>query len=100
MRVASAGECPPGSLLGVEADGIPIVLANVDGDLYALLDQCSHQDYPLSDGELEGTRLECMYHGAQFDVCTGRAMALPAIRPVKTFEVDVRGEDVYVQVGD
>jgi 3-phenylpropionate/trans-cinnamate dioxygenase ferredoxin subunit len=84
----------------VEADGIGIVLANVEGDLYALLDRCTHQDYPLSDGELDGTRLECMYHGAKFDVCTGRAMQLPAIRPVKTFEVEVREGDVYVQVGD
>jgi 3-phenylpropionate/trans-cinnamate dioxygenase ferredoxin subunit len=99
VRVASADECPPGSLLGVEADGIGIVLANVEGDIYALLDRCTHQDYPLSDGELDGTRLECMYHGARFDVCTGRAMQLPAIRPVKTFEVEVRGDDVYVQVG-
>jgi nitrite reductase/ring-hydroxylating ferredoxin subunit len=41
-----------------------------------------------------------MYHGAKFDVCTGRAMQLPAIRPVKTFEVEVREGDVYVQVGE
>ena len=74
------------------------MLANVEGDIYALLDRCSHQDFPLSDGELDGDRLECIYHGAQFDVRTGRAMQLPAIRPVKTFPVEVRDDAVFVQV--
>jgi nitrite reductase/ring-hydroxylating ferredoxin subunit len=96
--VAAEAECPPGSLTAVEAGRERIVLVNVDGDLYALQDRCTHQDYPLSDGELEGDRLECIYHGARYDVRTGRAVQLPAIRPVKTFEVEVRDGDVYVQV--
>ena len=98
VRVASAGDCPPGSLRGVEVEGERIVLANVEGRFYALLDRCTHQDYPLSDGALDGTRLECLYHGARFDVQTGRAVQLPAIRPVKTFDVDVRSGDVYVRL--
>lgn len=98
VRVASVGDCPPGTLLGVEAGKERVVLANVEGDIYALLDRCSHQDFPLSDGELDGDRLECIYHGAQFDVRTGRAMQLPAIRPVKTFPVEVRDDAVFVQV--
>ncbi len=98
VRVANAGECPPGDTLAVEAAGERIVLANVDGDVYALQDNCSHQDFPLSDGELEGTQLECAYHGARFDVCTGRATRLPAIRPVRTFEVDLRDGEVFVRI--
>lgn len=98
VKVAAAEDCPPGKLLSVETGNERIVLANVDGDFYALIDQCSHQDLPLSDGELEGDRLECIYHGAKFDVCTGRAMQLPAIRPVKTFPVEVRDGDVFIEV--
>ena len=80
-------------------EGQLIVLANVEGSLYALQDRCTHQDYPLSDGELDGTRLECIYHGARYDVRTGRAVQLPAIRPVKTYQVEVRGDDVYIRTG-
>lgn len=98
VRVAAVEACPPGSLLGVAAGKERIVLANVEGDIYALMDRCSHQDFPLSDGELNGDRLECVYHGATFDVCTGRAMRLPAIRPVKTYPVEVRDGAVFVQV--
>ena len=98
IRVADLGECPPGNLLEVEAGPDGIVLANVDGDLYALANRCSHQDLPLSDGELEGDRLECLYHGAKFDVCTGKAMELPAIKPVETYAVELRGQEIFVQI--
>ena len=50
-------------------------------------------------GFLEGDRLECTWHGAQFDVCSGRATSLPAIRPVKTFNVEIRDSDIYIDVG-
>ncbi len=98
VKVADLGECPPGSLLDIEAGAETIVLANVDGDLYALQNRCSHQDLPLSDGELDGDQLECLYHGARFDVCTGKAMGLPAIKPVETYAVELRGQDIYVQI--
>ncbi len=98
LRVADLGECPPGSLLEVKAGPEGIVLANVDGDLYALANRCSHQDLPLSEGELEGDRLECLYHGAKFDVCTGKAMELPAIKPVETYAVELRGQEIYVRI--
>ncbi|MGD2070531.1 MAG: non-heme iron oxygenase ferredoxin subunit [Gemmatimonadota bacterium] len=99
VRAASLQDVPPGSLKGVEVEGERIALANVDGDVYALEDRCSHQDFPLSDGELEDGKLECIYHGARFDVCDGRAIQLPAIRPVKTWDVVVRDGDIFIQKG-
>ena len=98
VRIADVGDCPPGSVLEIEAGQERMVLANLDGDFYALQNRCSHQDLPLSDGELDGDQLECLYHGARFDVCTGRAMALPAIKPVETYAVELRGQEIYVQI--
>lgn len=98
VRVADVCDCPPGNLLEVEAAQEKLVLANVDGDLYALQNRCSHQNLPLSDGELDGDQLECLYHGARFDVCTGKAMTLPAIIPVETYAVELRGQEIYVQI--
>lgn len=98
VKVAEADQLPEGELLAVEARDLKIVLANVEGAVYALLDRCTHQDLPLSAGFLEGDRLECTWHGAQFDVCSGRALSLPAIRPVRVFQTDVRGSDIYVDV--
>ena len=98
VKVADLSECPPGSLLDVETGQESVVLANIEGDLYALENRCSHQDLPLSDGELDGDRLECLYHGARFDVCTGKAVGLPAIKPVETYAVELRGQEIYVQI--
>ena len=98
IRIADLGESPPGNLLEVEAGPERIVLANVDGDLYALENRCSHEDQPLSDGELDGDRLECLYHGARFDVCTGKAVGLPAIKPVPSYDVQIRGQEIFVQI--
>lgn len=97
-RVASVADVPEGTLKGVMVGMLPLVLANVAGDLYALEDLCSHQEFPLSDGELDGTDVVCTYHGARFDACTGRNKGLPAIRPVKSFPVDVREDGIYVEV--
>ena len=98
-RVADQDAIPVGTLRGFEIEDERIVVANVDGVLYALEDQCSHADFPLSEGELEGTEVECMFHGAKFDVCTGSATQLPAIRPVRSFDVESRDDGVFVRIG-
>ncbi|MBW3554568.1 MAG: non-heme iron oxygenase ferredoxin subunit [Gemmatimonadetes bacterium] len=102
VKVAARSDLPKRGLAHVEAGGEKICLVMTgDGAVYALKDRCSHEDYPLSDGELmsDDRRVECIYHGAKFDVASGRAVALPAIRPVKTYPVKVEGEDVLVELG-
>ena len=96
VRIADEVDCGPGQLLGAESDGHKIVVANVDGTLYAVQDRCSHAEFPLSTGELEGDRVQCAYHGAKFDVVSGRAVQMPAIRPVRTYDVEVRDGGIFV----
>ena len=97
-RVADVGACAPGKLLCVMAGDTTVVLANVDGELCALKDECSHEAYPLSDGDLEGDQIVCIYHGARFDACTGKNRSLPAVRPVKSYRVETREDGIYVEV--
>jgi 3-phenylpropionate/trans-cinnamate dioxygenase ferredoxin component len=102
VKVAERSALPKRGLARVTAEGEEICLVMTGDDaVYALKDQCSHEDYPLSDGELmsDGKRVECIYHGAKFDIASGRAVALPAIRPVKTYPVKVEGADVLVELG-
>ncbi|HSH44471.1 MAG TPA: Rieske (2Fe-2S) protein [Longimicrobiales bacterium] len=101
VRVASARDLPHPGLLAVQAGDEKICLVvTEDDELYALKDRCTHANFPLSDGFLldGGERLECRYHGAKFEVASGRAVALPAIRPVKTYNVKIDGEDVLVEL--
>ena len=67
----------------------PILLANIDGDIYAVEDRCTHEDFELSAGTLEGAQIECILHGAKFDLRTGEALCAPAYVPVARFPVKV-----------
>ncbi len=58
-----------------------IVVFNIAGQFFAIGDVCTHDDGPLGDGELEGYEIVCPRHGAHFDVRTGKAIRLPAVRP-------------------
>ncbi|HEX7119921.1 MAG TPA: non-heme iron oxygenase ferredoxin subunit [Longimicrobiales bacterium] len=98
VKAASLDDLAPGTLLGVEVGGVRICLANVDGEVYAIQDNCTHKDFPLSAGDLDDCRLECAWHGAKFDVKTGRALSLPAIRPVRTYEVKIEDGQILVAV--
>ena len=82
----------------MSGSGEAIVLARWDGELFALEDCCSHQEFPLSEGTLQDGRIECVFHGAKFDVRSGRAVQLPAVKPVRTFPVEIRDGAVFVQV--
>lgn len=95
-KVAKQSEIPPGHALRVVADGVEILICNVDGRLYAIEDVCTHDGGPLDQGTLEGACVVCPRHGATFDVRTGEALTLPAVVPLMTFALDVEGDDVYV----
>lgn len=97
-KVAKLSEIAPASTLRVVVDGLEILLCNVDGNLYAIEDVCTHDGGPLDQGTLEGECVVCPRHGATFDVRTGDVVTLPAVVPLMTFAVNVEGDDVYVDV--
>ncbi len=99
IKVATLEECPSGSLRQVMVGNDPVVLANVDGTVHAVIDRCSHEDLPLSDGDLEGNILVCQHHGARFDVTSGAARGLPAVKPIKRYPVEIRDDGIYIQGG-
>lgn len=100
VRVAATAECQDhGCLRKVLSNGKAIVLARREGEIFALEDRCSHEDFPLSEGEIVDGALECVLHGARFDLRTGRALSLPAIRPVKTYRTEIREGDIYIEIG-
>ena len=97
VKVAAVTDIPPGTKKIVEADGTLIVVANIDGEFYAVEDVCTHDGGPLGEGKLEGCQLVCPRHGARFDVRTGAALTMPAFEPAPTYEVRVEGDDVLVE---
>lgn len=96
--VAQRSALAEGSLLRVVVDDVALCLAHAsDGQIYAVADSCTHEQTPLSDGELLGMTVECPLHGSRFDVRTGEVSGLPAELPVATYPIVVEGDDVYVE---
>ena len=100
VDVCPIDELPPGTMKLVHAGAVSLGVYNVDGELFALEDRCSHDDGPLVEGEWEPDRavVVCPRHGATFDIRTGRALTLPAYEPVDTFPVRVDDGVVKVTV--
>lgn len=97
---APLSQVPEGEVREFTIGGREIVLCNVEGEIYALQGMCTHEDLPLDGGEVDGTELICNWHGATYDVCTGRATSLPATEPLQTFETRVDGGRVFVMIPD
>lgn len=72
--VARVDDVAPGTMKQVQLDEIRVLLANVDGDVYALGDRCPGSVLPLSAGELDGNVVTCPWHGERFDVRSGRRL--------------------------
>lgn len=96
VTVAPASELSSGERMVVQIGRVWVAIFNVDGQLYAIQDVCTHDDGPLAEGKLIGCEIECPRHGARFDLRDGRVTAPPALVPAPVF--DVRVVDAQIQV--
>ena len=98
QRVLAVGELPdPGKTL-VEVDGDMVAVFHVGGSFYAIDDVCTHDGGPLADGELRDHKISCPRHGAKFDIRTGAALTMPAVRPTRAHDVKVEDGGVWVRL--
>ena len=91
-------DVPDGGAVRVDIGTEPVCLVRTDGAVYAIRDVCSHADVPLSEGEVEGTTVECWLHGSRFDLRTGKPTGLPATEPVPVYETKIEGDAVLVEM--
>jgi 3-phenylpropionate/trans-cinnamate dioxygenase ferredoxin component len=98
VEVGKLAGMADGSLRSVQVNGQKVVLVRLGDDLFALKDECSHEEFPLSEGWVEDGRLSCAFHGAKFDPKTGEALSLPAYESVKTFAVRVQNGTIEISV--
>ena len=84
---------PVDEAVAVTVGAYEVAIARVEGEVFALQDQCTHAAVPLSEGEVVNCEIECYLHGSMFDLRTGKPTNLPATEPVATFPVEVREVD-------
>ncbi len=98
IKVAETNDVLPGTSKAVEAEGRKIALFNHGSAYYAIDDTCTHRGGPLSEGEVEGTVVTCPWHGATFDITTGNVLGPPAPEGVVSYNVQVDGNDIKVEL--
>ena len=96
--VARASEIPIGQFKPVQVQGRRLLVCHTAKGFYAVDDTCTHDDGPLADGWLDDTAIECPRHGARFDVRTGKVLCLPAAVPIRSYPVQVDGDEIKVNV--
>jgi 3-phenylpropionate/trans-cinnamate dioxygenase ferredoxin subunit len=100
ISVCPVDELPPGERRIVEWEDLEIGVFNVNGEILAIEDRCSHDDGPLAEGTLDpdACTLECPRHGALFDLRTGKPRTLPAYVPVETFPVLIEDGTIKLEI--
>ena len=97
IRVCSKGELLPGEFRVAYDGDTAIAVFNIDGELYAVEDVCTHDGGELAGGPIDGFSVECPRHGARFDVRTGEALCAPAYLPIAKFPVMVDADAVWTR---
>jgi naphthalene 1,2-dioxygenase system ferredoxin subunit len=97
--VSAFDDVPEEDVLGVETAGKDVALYNVDGQVYATDNICTHGHARLCDGFLEGFEIECPLHQGKFDIRDGRPTCQPVTEAVRSYPVKIENGRVFVDLG-
>lgn len=98
VTVASLGDLSEHDMMAVPIGDREIALFNVDGNIYATDNSCTHAGASLTDGFLDGDVIECPLHGGRFEVKTGKGLGPPIPCDLKVYPVRVVGNDVQINL--
>ena len=99
LFLCKSSDLAPGSVKKVERPEGALAVYNVEGTFYATDDRCTHGLSSLSDGEIIDGEIECTMHFGSFDIATGEPRQAPCSVKLRTYKVEMQGDDVYAVVG-
>ena len=94
--VAKSQAITAGQMTSIDLQGTRVAIAHLDGAFYAFSDSCPHDAGSLSNGRLEGMVVICQSDGSRFDVASGRVLGGPAQKRVRTYRIQVQGDDLVI----
>lgn len=95
VEIASLEEIKDKKLVRVDND-LEILLVRIKDSVFAVENRCSHDEKTLSDGKIIEKTIECRYHGAKFDLETGKALKMPAVTPINIFKTKIENGKIFV----
>ena len=97
IRVCASSELLPGEFRLAYDGDTAIAVFNIEGAFYAIEDVCTHDGGELAGGPIDGFQIECLRHGAKFDLRSGAALCPPAYVPTVSFPVRVEDDAIWTQ---
>ena len=98
IDAAALDAVPEGDVIGIRVAGKEIALYEVEGEIYATDNLCTHGAARMSDGFLEGREIECPLHQGRFDVCSGQALCAPLTENIRTYPVRIENLRVMLKL--
>lgn len=96
IDIAHTDDVFEGDVVGIEIAEKSIALYQVDGEVFATDNMCTHGNARLCDGFLEGHEIECPFHQGRFDIRSGKALCAPLTEDVKTYPVKIDGNRIFI----
>ena len=95
---AKLSELKDGEVKGVKVGGEEIALYRIGDEVFATSDICTHEQCVISENyDVQGEEVECTCHGSHFNIKSGENTVPPAAEPLKTYPVNIKGDDVLVE---
>ncbi|MCE2867419.1 MAG: non-heme iron oxygenase ferredoxin subunit [Oxalobacteraceae bacterium] len=98
IDIASKEDVPEDDVMGIDINTKSIALYQVDGEIFATNNICTHGNARLCDGFLEGHEIECPLHQGKFDIRNGKAMCAPLTEDIQIYPVKIEGGRVFVEI--
>ncbi len=98
VKLASKNDIKPNNMVGLEIADKKILLANINGNYYAIGNVCAHQGCKLSKGELQVETVVCPCHGSIYDLKTGNFIKGPTVKPEPKYELKVENDDILINL--
>jgi 3-phenylpropionate/trans-cinnamate dioxygenase ferredoxin component len=94
QKLCDVNDLEDNQTLEVEINGKSVLVTRIDGDFFAIENNCTHENLPLTGGQVYQGQIQCPRHGGRFEVKTGRATQLPAVMDLKTYKIKIEDYDV------
>jgi 3-phenylpropionate/trans-cinnamate dioxygenase ferredoxin component len=98
VNVCKLNQLKKGEMTDFDYEDKKILLANLDGKIYASDRICTHADADLSNGILTEEGVTCPLHLSTFNLKTGVPENLPAEIPLKIYNVKIEQNEIYIEV--
>lgn len=95
-KLCKKNEIEENQAMAVEINGNNIMVTKINGEFYAVENCCTHENLPISGGQIFDGQIQCPHHGARFDIKTGKATQFPAVVELKTYKIKIENDDVLI----